>query len=56
MNRPKRGSLTLLAGAMLLASSAAFAKVEPAKPVTMAKELQAAKTYIVSSAPTAPLD
>ena len=61
MNSPKRGSLTLLAGAMLLASSACFANVEPAapnplKPVTMAKELQQAKTYTVSSAPTAPLE
>ncbi|VVN22841.1 Mannuronan C5-epimerase [Pseudomonas fluorescens] len=61
MNSPKRGSITLLAGAMLLASSAAFASVEPAtpqpgKPATMAKELQQAKTYTVSSAPTAPLE
>ena len=61
MNNSKRGSLTLLAGAMLLASSAAFAnvepaKVEPAKPATVAKELQQAKTYTVSSAPTAPLE
>ena len=56
MNSPKRGSLTLLAGAMLLASSAAFANVEPAKPVTMGKELQHAKTYTVTSAPTAPLE
>ena len=56
MNSPKRGSLTLLAGAMLLASSACFANVEPVKPVTTAKELQQAKTYTVSSAPTAPLE
>ncbi|VVO77017.1 Mannuronan C5-epimerase [Pseudomonas fluorescens] len=61
MNSPKRGSITLLAGAMLLASSAAFASVEPAtpqpgKPATVAKELQQAKTYTVSSAPTAPLE
>ena len=47
MNSPKRGSITLLAGAMLLASSAAFARVEPAtppqgKPATVAKELQQA--------------
>ena len=61
MNSPKRGSITLLAGAMLLASSAAFARVEPAtppqgKPATVAKELQQAKTYTVSSAPTAPLE
>ena len=49
---------------MLLASAAAFANVEPAnwplanqasrRPV--AKELQQAKTYTVSSAPTAPLE
>lgn len=64
MNNSKRGSLTLLAGAMLLASSAGFANVEPAnvepaKPAhaaTIAKELQQAKTYTVSSAPTAPLE
>ncbi|MEX5683271.1 MULTISPECIES: mannuronan 5-epimerase AlgG [Pseudomonas] len=61
MNSPKRGSITLLAGAMLLASSAAFASVAPAtpqtgKPATVAKELQQAKTYTVSSAPTAPLE
>jgi poly(beta-D-mannuronate) C5 epimerase len=61
MHSPKRGALTLLAGAMLLASSAAFASVEPAapqpaKPVTMAKELQQAKTYTVTSAPIAPLE
>ena len=57
MNNPKRGSITLLAGAMLLASAAAFANVEPAsKPVTMGKELQQAKTYTVTSAPTAPLE
>lgn len=65
MNRAKKGSMTLLAGAMLLASAAAFANVEPAKapagaqqgkPATIAKELQQAKTYTVSSAPTAPLE
>lgn len=59
MNSAKKGSLTLLAGAMLLASAAAFATVEPAapaKPATVAKELQQAKTYTVSSAPTAPLE
>jgi poly(beta-D-mannuronate) C5 epimerase len=66
MNNAKKGSLTLLAGAMLLASAAAFANVEPAKvepaapqpgkPATLAKELQQAKTYTVSSAPTAPLE
>ena len=67
MNNSKRGSLTLLALALLLASSAGFANVEPAnvgpaapaKPAraaTIAKELQQAKTYTVSSAPTAPLE
>ncbi|HCS46618.1 MAG TPA: poly(beta-D-mannuronate) C5 epimerase, partial [Pseudomonas sp.] len=61
MNSPKRGSITLLAGAMLLVSSAVFASVEPAapqqgKPATVAKELQQAKTYTVASAPTAPLE
>ncbi|MEK1912249.1 MAG: right-handed parallel beta-helix repeat-containing protein, partial [Pseudomonas chlororaphis] len=63
MNSPAiRGSISLLAGAMLLASSAAFANVEPApaaapgKQPTVAKELQQAKTYTVSSAPTAPLN
>ena len=55
------GSLSLLAGAMLLASAGAFANVEPtvpqpAKPVTTAKELQQAKTYTVSSAPTEALE
>ena len=55
-----QGSLSVLAGALLLASSAAFASVDvpPAKaehaPI-LAKELQQAKTYTVSSAPTAPL-
>lgn len=62
MNNAKRGSISLLAGAMLLASAAAFASVEPAAPVkqerkvTMGKELQQAKTYTVNSAPTAPLE
>ncbi len=62
MNHPARkGSISLLAGAMLLASATGFANVapanvEPAKPVTTAKELQQAKTYTVSSAPTAPLE
>lgn len=62
MTHPKRGSITLLAGAMLLASSVAFANAEPVAPVqkgqpaTLAKGLQQAKTYTVSSAPTAPLD
>ncbi|WP_460117902.1 mannuronan 5-epimerase AlgG [Pseudomonas sp. S2_C03] len=57
MHSPNRGALTLLAGAMLLASAAAFANAEPApKPTTTAKELQQAKTYTVASAPTAPLE
>ena len=57
MNSAKRGSLTLLAGAMLLASAAAFATVEPVvKPATTAKGLQQARTYTVTSAPTAPLE
>jgi poly(beta-D-mannuronate) C5 epimerase len=56
-----KGSISLLAGAMLLASATAFANVEPvasqpAKQATVAKELQQAKTYTVSSAPTAPLE
>ena len=48
MNHPARkGSISLLAGAMLLASATGFANVapanvEPAKPVTTAKELQQA--------------
>ncbi|MGA8136311.1 MAG: mannuronan 5-epimerase AlgG [Pseudomonas gingeri] len=55
-----QGSLSVWAGALLLASSAAFASVDvpPVKtghaPI-LAKELQQAKTYTVSSAPTAPL-
>ncbi|MCY0111407.1 mannuronan 5-epimerase AlgG [Pseudomonas monsensis] len=52
----RTGSLSLLAGAMLLASASAFATVEPVKPVTTAKELQQAKTYTVSSAPTEALN
>jgi poly(beta-D-mannuronate) C5 epimerase len=56
-HQARKGSISLLAGAMLLASATAFANVEPAaKPATMAKELQQAKTYTVSSAPTAPLE
>ncbi|VVN71329.1 mannuronan 5-epimerase AlgG [Pseudomonas fluorescens] len=52
-----KGSISLLAGALLLASAAAFASVEPAsKPATVAKGLQQANTYTVTSAPTAPLD
>jgi poly(beta-D-mannuronate) C5 epimerase len=50
-----RGSLSLLAGALLLASSSAFATAETAKAPIIAKELQQAKTYTVSSAPTEPL-
>jgi len=61
-HQARKGSISLLAGALLLASATGFANaesasVEPAaKPVTMAKELQQAKTYTVSSAPTAPLE
>ncbi|WP_256344791.1 mannuronan 5-epimerase AlgG [Pseudomonas gingeri] len=55
-----QGSFSVLAGALLLASSAAFANVEAplaktAHAPTLAKELQQAKTYTVSSAPTEPL-
>lgn len=55
-----KGSL-MLALAMLLASASAFAKVEasdkPAvKAPTVAKELQQAKTYTITSPPTAPLE
>ncbi|PRA50655.1 MULTISPECIES: mannuronan 5-epimerase AlgG [Pseudomonas] len=53
MNNP---AISLLAAALLLAAHAACASVESAKPVTMAKELQQAKTYTVSSAPTGPLE
>lgn len=53
MNNP---AISLLAAALLLAANAACASVEPSKPVTMAKELQQAKTYTVSSAPTGPLE
>ena len=61
-HQARKGSISLLAGALLLASATGFANaesasVEPAaKPATMAKELQQAKTYTVSSAPTAPLE
>lgn len=52
-----KGSISLLVAAMLLAGSPAFANVEPAvKPGNVVKELQQAKTYTVSSAPTAPLE
>ena len=56
MNHPAhKGAISLLAGALLLASSAAFASVSPVEQ-TVAKELQQAKTYTVSTAPSAPLD
>lgn len=52
-----KGSISLLVAAMLLAGSPAFANVEPVvKPGNVVKELQQAKTYTVSSAPTAPLE
>ncbi len=52
-----KGSISLLVAAMLLAGSPAFANVEPVvKPGKVVKELQQAKTYTVSSAPTAPLE
>ena len=50
---PMRGSVSLLASALMLASAAAFAAVDPATP---AKGLQQAKTYTVTSPPTAPLE
>lgn len=57
MNSPAaKGAISLLAGALLLASSSAFATAEPAKAPIVAKELQQAKTYTVSSAPTEPLN
>ena len=47
----------LLAAAMLLACAPAFANVEPqVKAPTLAKELQQAKTYTITSPPTAPLE
>jgi poly(beta-D-mannuronate) C5 epimerase len=56
-NLPIRGSMSLLASALLLASAAAFATTEPAtNPAAPAKGLQLAKTYTVTSPPTAPLD
>jgi poly(beta-D-mannuronate) C5 epimerase len=56
-NLPIRGSMSLLASALLLASAAAFATNEPAtNPAAPAKGLQLAKTYTVTSPPTAPLD
>ena len=56
MNHPAYiSAISLLAGALLLASSTAFAAGEAVKP-TVAKELQHAKTYTVSTAPVAPLN
>ena len=56
MNHPAhKGAISLLAGALLLASCTTFASAEPVKP-SVAKELQQAKTYTVTTAPTAPLD
>ncbi len=52
-----KGSISLLVAAMLLTGSPAFANVEPVvKPGNVVKELQQARTYTVSSAPTAPLE
>lgn len=52
-----KGSISLLAGALLLASATVFASVEPVnKPATVAKGLQQANTYTVTSAPIAPLE
>ncbi|NWB30266.1 mannuronan 5-epimerase AlgG [Pseudomonas gingeri] len=55
-----QGPLSVLAAALLLASSAAFGNAEPAlakteRAPTIVKGLQQAKTYTVSSAPTEPL-
>ena len=56
MNHPAhKGAISLLAGALLLASCASFASPEPVKP-SVAKELQQAKTYTFTTAPTAPLE
>lgn len=47
----------LLAAAMLMASATAFADTtQQVKAPTIAKELQQAKTYTISSPPTAPLE
>ncbi|MGY2374271.1 mannuronan 5-epimerase AlgG [Pseudomonas sp. SDO524_S393] len=51
-----KGSVSLLVAAMLLASTSAFAEGAAVKAPTIAKELQEAKTYTVSSPPTAPLE
>jgi poly(beta-D-mannuronate) C5 epimerase len=49
--------MSLLASALLLTSAAAFAATEPAtNPTAPAKGLQLAKTYTVTSPPSAPLD
>ncbi|MGY2175489.1 MULTISPECIES: mannuronan 5-epimerase AlgG [Pseudomonas] len=57
MNPQALKGSALLAAAMLLASGAALADVAPqAKAPTIAKELQQAKTYTISSPPTAPLE
>lgn len=52
-----KGSVSLLVAAMLLASTSAFADVaQQVKAPTIAKELQQAKTYTISSPPTEPLE
>ncbi len=52
-----KGPVSLLVAAMLLASTAAMADGAAAvKAPTIAKELQQAKTYTISSPPTAPLE
>lgn len=51
-----KGSVSLLVAAMLLASTSAFAEGAAVKAPTIAKELQQAKTYTISSPPTAPLE
>lgn len=56
-NLPIRGSMSLLASALLLTSAAAFAATEPTtNTAAPAKGLQLAKTYTVTSPPSAPLD
>ena len=51
-----KGSVSLLVAALLLASTSAFADGAAVKAPTIAKELQQAKTYTISSPPTAPLE
>ncbi|WLH74826.1 mannuronan 5-epimerase AlgG [Pseudomonas fluorescens] len=51
-----KGSVSLLVAAMLMASTSAFADGAAVKAPTIAKELQQAKTYTISSPPTAPLE